>query len=89
MTTLTEPLAHDELEGVVSSLCAKFPGHSRSEIQGIVTGVFTELSRDARVTTHLVPLTLNRSRRLLGEADHSAATGTTHSTTAPLSGRAL
>lgn len=89
MTAFSEPMVHDELEGVVSALCTRFPNRSRSDIEDVVARVFANLQRNATVTAHLIPLTLNRSRRLLNEAGHSALTGTTHSTTAPLSGRAL
>ena len=65
MTTFAEPMVHDELESVVSSLCARFPRRERSEIEGVVAGVYADLVAHARVTTHLIPLTLNRSRQLL------------------------
>ena len=89
MTAFTEPMVHDELEGVVSALCGRFPSRSRSDIEEVVAGVYADLQRNATVTAHLIPLTLNRSRRLLNDAAGYTSTGTTHSTTAPLSGRAL
>jgi hypothetical protein len=66
MTAFTEPLLHDELDGLVSWLCLRFPGRSRGDVEDVVDGVFDELQRNATVTAHLIPLTLNRSRRLLG-----------------------
>ncbi|RDH78160.1 hypothetical protein DVS77_12495 [Mycolicibacterium moriokaense] len=65
MTAFAEPLVHDELQSVVSALCARFPNRSRREVEQIVTEVYAGLNSGARVTTHLIPLTLNRSRRLL------------------------
>ncbi len=65
MTALTEPLMQDELEGIASALCARFPRRSRSDIEEVVAGVYADLQRNATVTAHLIPLTLNRSRRLL------------------------
>jgi hypothetical protein len=70
MTALTEPLVHDELDGLVSWLCDRFPGRSRADVEDVVDGVFVELQRNATVTAHLIPLTLNRSRRLLN-GDHA------------------
>jgi len=66
MTALTEPLVHDELEGVISWLCDRFPGRARRDVEEVVAGVFADLQCNATVTAHLIPLTLNRSRRLLG-----------------------
>lgn len=65
MTAFAEPLVHDELERVVSALCAKYPDHPRREIEAVVSAVHADLTSRATVTTHLIPLTLNRSRRLL------------------------
>ena len=65
MTAFAEPMVHDELEGVVSALCVKFSDRSRREIEDVVAGVYASLAGKATVTTHLIPLTLNRSRTLL------------------------
>ena len=65
MTTLAEPMVHDELERVVVALCGRFPDRPRSEIQSVVAKVYAELAATATVSAHLIPLTLNRSRRLL------------------------
>ena len=58
-------MIHDELNGLVSALCAKFPGRSRDEIETVVFDVYEQLAMGATITAHLIPLTLNRSRRLL------------------------
>ncbi|WP_123024452.1 three-helix bundle dimerization domain-containing protein [Mycolicibacterium stellerae] len=68
MTTFAEPMVHDELNGVVSALCARFPGRPRGEIETVVAKVYAELASSATITAHLIPLTLNRSRRLLSGA---------------------
>ncbi|MEO3756898.1 hypothetical protein ABGB19_01215 [Mycobacterium sp. B14F4] len=65
MTTFAEPMVHDELEAVVSNLCTRFPGRSRSEVESVVAAVYADLVAQARVTAHLIPLTQNKSRRLL------------------------
>ncbi|MGO4443384.1 three-helix bundle dimerization domain-containing protein [Mycobacterium sp. 2YAF39] len=66
MTTFAAPMVHDELDGVVSTLCVRFPDRPRSEIEKVVAHVYADLAAKATVTTHLIPLTLNRSRCLLG-----------------------
>ncbi len=68
MTAFAEPMVHDELDGVVSALCARFPERSRGEIDAVVAEVYAELASSATITTHLIPLTINRSRRLLSGA---------------------
>jgi len=65
MTAFADPMVHDELMGVVSTLSARFPNRSRDEIVDVVAKAHAELTENATVTSHLIPLTLNRSRRLL------------------------
>jgi hypothetical protein len=59
------PMIRDELDGVVSELCARFPNRSRNELENVVTDVYEQLATRATITAHLIPLTLNRSRRVL------------------------
>jgi hypothetical protein len=54
-----------ELGAVVSALCARFPDRSRNDVGRVVADVYARLVASATVTAHLIPLTLNRSRRLL------------------------
>jgi hypothetical protein len=72
MTTFAAPMVHDELDGIVSALCSRFPGHARSDIEDVVAQVYAELAANATVTTHLIPLTLNRSRCLLAPRSGAA-----------------
>lgn len=65
MTTFAAPLVRDELDSVVSTLCTRLPDRTRSEVEAVVAAVYAELAAGATVTAHLIPLTLNRSRRLL------------------------
>lgn len=58
-------LVNDELWAVVSALCTRYPARTRSEIQRVVTDVYRQLAANATITAHLIPLTLNRSRRVL------------------------
>lgn len=58
-------MVRDELGAVVSALCARFPNRSRSDVERVVADVYGQLVASATVTAHLIPLTLNRSRRLL------------------------
>jgi hypothetical protein len=66
MTTDERPMVRDELEAVVSALCARFPDRNRSDVERVVADVYARLVASATVTAHLIPLTLNRSRRVLG-----------------------
>ncbi len=65
MTTFAAPMVRDELDSVVSALCARFPNRARIDIEKVVAAQYAELAANATVTAHLIPLTLNRSRRLL------------------------
>ena len=65
MTTFAAPMVRDELDGVVSALCARFPARTRVDIEKVVASEYAKLAANATVTAHLIPLTLNRSRRLL------------------------
>jgi hypothetical protein len=66
MTTDKGSMVRDELGAVVSALCARFPDRSRGDVERVVADVYARLIASATVTAHLIPLTLNRSRRLLG-----------------------
>lgn len=61
-------LVADELAGLVSMLSARHPERDRDEIATLVTRVYGSLAADARIPTHLIPLTLNRCRRLLSQS---------------------
>lgn len=65
MTIDKAPMIRDELGAVVSALCARFPDRNPSEVEHVVADVYAQLVANATVTAHLIPLTLNRSRRLL------------------------
>lgn len=55
----------DELDGIVSALCAKFPGQRRCDVTALVSETYAHLKAGATVSTHLIPLTLNLSLRAL------------------------
>ncbi|MCP9271001.1 three-helix bundle dimerization domain-containing protein [Mycolicibacterium arenosum] len=60
------PLHPDrELEAVASMLRSRFPDCRPEDIGRLVRTVYTQLAEQARVRTHLIPLTLNRCRRTL------------------------
>ena len=65
MSAPARSMVTDELQGVVSALCARFPTRQRSDVETVVADVYEQLAGSARITAHLIPLTLNRSRRLL------------------------
>jgi len=64
---LAQPLVRDELQTVVSMLCARFPECSQVDVEWLVTDVYRRLSENARIHAHLIPLTLNRCRQVLFE----------------------
>ena len=59
------PLARRELEALTSMLRSRFPERGSHEIEQLVAGVHADLAGQARVRSHLIPLTLNRCRRIL------------------------
>jgi len=65
--TIAPTLVQDELQAVVAMLCARFPERSRRDVETLVTDVHQRLTDNARIHSHLIPLTLNRCRRILAE----------------------
>ncbi|WP_237567995.1 three-helix bundle dimerization domain-containing protein [Mycolicibacterium lacusdiani] len=61
-------MVRDELEAVVAAVGAKFPDRSRPEVEAVVRGAYRDLAHSAVITSHLIPLTLNRSTRMLRAA---------------------
>jgi isopentenyldiphosphate isomerase len=61
-------MVKDELSEVVAAVCAKFPDRSRAEVKALVWESYEHLKGSANVTAHLIPLTLNRSMRLMRES---------------------
>ncbi|WNG83572.1 hypothetical protein C6A86_007925 [Mycobacterium sp. ITM-2016-00316] len=55
----------DELGEVIAEVQAKFPERPLEEVEDVVRGAYRHLARTATVTAHLIPLTLNRSMRLM------------------------
>jgi hypothetical protein len=55
----------DELGRVISTVCAKFPSRPRAEVEAVVAAAYRHLHAGATVTSHLIPLTLNRSLRVM------------------------
>jgi hypothetical protein len=68
---MTSPVITDELDSLVKMLCAKYPAIERQRIQQLVHDEYHGLAVKATIGTHLIPLTLNRCRKLL--ADPGAA----------------
>lgn len=69
------PMVQDELDRTTTMLAARFPDCGRDEISSVVTRTYLRLAAGARITTHLIPLTLNISRRIL--ALRTAVAGST------------
>lgn len=55
----------DELGDVIAEVQATFPERPREEVEDVVRGAYRHLACTATVTAHLIPLTLNRSMRLM------------------------
>lgn len=55
----------DELSGVITAVHSKFPDRTRDEVGDVVRSAYRHLAHNATVTSHLIPLTLNRSMRLM------------------------
>lgn len=69
------PLHADrELEAVASMLRLRFPDFSSEDIDHLVTREYTQLAQQSRVHAHLIPLTLNRCRRVLTVLTSSMST---------------
>lgn len=66
----------DELGDVIAEVQATFPERPREEVEDVVRGAYRHLARRATVTAHLIPLTLNRSMRLMRiQRDRRPASG--------------
>jgi hypothetical protein len=50
---------------VTSTVCTKFPSRPRAEVEAVVGEAYRHLQAGAAVTSHLIPLTLNRSLRVM------------------------
>lgn len=57
----------DELKSVSAALCAKNPAGNSQDMARLVHDVYQELASQARIIAHLIPLTLNVSRRRLAD----------------------
>ena len=64
----TSKLTEHELASVVGFVCARFPQRSRDEVADVVATAYRHLSARANVTAHLIPLTVNRSLRILRQS---------------------
>lgn len=55
----------DELRRVVDTISAQYSHHPRGDIERLVVDAYQHLAANAKITSHLIPLTLNRSLRLM------------------------
>ncbi|MEV3901483.1 hypothetical protein AB0K11_04095 [Mycobacterium sp. NPDC050551] len=65
VAALPSRLVRDELTGVVDAVCARYPNWDRTAVQDLVSRVYSDLLERATVTAHLIPLTLNKTLRLM------------------------
>lgn len=64
-TVTVREMDRDELSGLVTTVHSKFTDRPRDEVGDVVRSAYRHLARNATVTAHLIPLTLNRSIRLM------------------------
>ncbi len=55
----------DELSDVIAAVHSKFAERPLEEAEDVVRSAYRDLACTATVTSHLIPLTLNRSMRLM------------------------
>ncbi|MEV0767607.1 three-helix bundle dimerization domain-containing protein [Nocardia salmonicida] len=58
-----------ELDSIATVLMSRFPGHSLAEVRDIVYDAYRRIASAARITTHLIPLTVNRARTIMMTED--------------------
>ena len=56
-----------ELDSAAASLVARYPEADPAEIRTLVSTTYEQPAATARIRTHLIPLTLDRCRRVLSE----------------------
>lgn len=66
---MTARLLRDDVTSVAAALSARYPDIAREKLDALVAEVYQELAADARLTTHLSALTLNRCRKRLANQD--------------------
>ena len=54
-----------ELDSIVGSLSRKYPLYTDAEVRDVVYATYRRLAGAARITTHLIPLTVNLSQGYL------------------------
>lgn len=67
------PLIHDELDRIIDMLAVRFPSSEHEEIALAVYHNYRRIAAGARITAHLIPLTLNATRRMLHSAGRSCS----------------
>lgn len=64
-TVPVREMDRDELSDVITAVHSTFTDRTHDEVGEVVRGAYQHLARNATVTAHLIPLTLNRSMRLM------------------------
>ncbi|MFJ2666373.1 three-helix bundle dimerization domain-containing protein [Nocardia fluminea] len=65
----------DELDSLAAVLMSRFPGRRLAEVRDVVYEAYRRIASSARITAHLIPLTLNRARTIMmtREQEHGAS----------------
>ncbi|MBN9635607.1 MAG: hypothetical protein J0H22_10485 [Actinobacteria bacterium] len=64
-TSPSDALVDDELAAIVTALASRYPTLSSDLVQHVIADTHRDLTARSRITAHLIPLTLNLSRRRL------------------------
>ena len=66
---VTPELTRHELDDITASLTARYEGrYTRDQIEAVVLSTYQGIAAGASITTHLIPLTVNRVRAALDPA---------------------
>ncbi|MCT7370820.1 three-helix bundle dimerization domain-containing protein [Mycolicibacterium llatzerense] len=57
--------AVDELDAISRTLTARFPDIDPGEVRRVVDDTYRHIAAGARISAHLIPLTLHRAREVL------------------------
>ncbi|MEU4651953.1 hypothetical protein [Nocardia fluminea] len=63
-----------ELDSIATVMMSRFPEHSLTEVRDIVYDAYRRIASAARITTHLIPLTVNRARTIMMTKDREPGT---------------
>lgn len=65
----------DELDSIATVLVSRFPESRLADVREVVYEAYRRIASSARITAHLIPLTMNRARTMMmtKEQEHGAS----------------